>query len=234
MQLLVTSNIEHGIKYCAKDIHRAVLIGAIFVLAVVVTGVPAVGAILVAALEALLEVVLILASRDITLITDRSAAIDIRVRPTDPSVAVAVVASGLKTLSITFVNGLSQQFRTAVVCVVGRTIAVHAITAVAVHVRISEDDADAARVPVVPLSLTTLIGEDALILSVPHGQTLLFQTGTFLGRLSILLVQFFLLFIELFVVMPVAIAVALGVRDLARSQYRNHAQYGDGRQFFKI
>src|SRR6185436_1793806 len=99
-------------------------------------------------------------------------------------VALAVVTSGLETLSIAFVNGLSQYFRTAIVGLVIRTVSVNAIAGITIDVIVLPIEIDAAGVATVPFSLTTLIGQDPLILSVPHSQPLLFKTGTFLSRFS--------------------------------------------------
>jgi hypothetical protein len=72
------------------------------------------------------------------------------------------------------------------------------------------------------------LGEDLLILSVPHSLTLLFETGSFLLGPGILPVVLFLVlhFLALVVVM---IPVALGTRELARSQYRNQTKCGNSR-----
>ena len=77
-QFLIASNIEHSIQYRAQDIHRTVFVITVFVLPVIVRVKAAVRAVLVAALEALLEVVLILSAVDRCLIAHVAAAVYVR------------------------------------------------------------------------------------------------------------------------------------------------------------
>ncbi len=78
MWVLVVLDIQNFVKDRAENVGLVILVCAVLERAVAVVCVLAVRAVLVAALEALLEVILILAAVDAVRVADRAAAVDVR------------------------------------------------------------------------------------------------------------------------------------------------------------
>lgn len=232
-QFLIASNIEHSIQYRAQDIHRTVFVITVFVLPVIVSVKAAVRAVLVAALETLLEIVLVLVPCDVRLVAVCSAAVNIGIRPSKVSIAIPVGPAGLETLSVPFVNGVLKKLCAPVVRVVKRTVAVNTVTGVLVPIGGSKNERHAVVIACVVSDLALLVQADLIVIPGPGGLTLLHQTGALQFGFRVLLVRFRGTFHYLALIL-VIIAIALCASYATRSD--NADQYGRCRygKFSKI
>lgn len=215
VRLLVSANIENCAQDRSQYVQRAVFVIAVFVLSVIVIVESAVGTVLITTLEALLEIVLVLVSRDMGLIAVGSRAINVRIGPAKTNVAASVVAPRLESLSVALIYSLLKELCSAVVGVVIRTVAVNPVPRISVPIAGSKRDGDSLRVASIISDLALLCRADLVVVSRPVRLTLLHETGTLLFRLRILLVYFFGAFC-FFAPVVVAIAVALCARYRTR------------------
>src|SRR6185369_13211009 len=121
----VTLNIQDRTEYRSEDVSYAVVIRTVLVSAVV--------AILISAFESLAEVVLILASLNIALVSIAARAVDVRSAPVQAHSAIPVRTSGLESLTISFLDCLSQKVRATLVGVIPTAVSIHAVSIASLH-----------------------------------------------------------------------------------------------------
>lgn len=124
---LVALNIQNVIQDRAEYSERTAFIIAILIVADIAFLILAVRPILVSTLESLLEIILILAAINAARVTVCSRTIDAVIRPIAASSAAVIGASGRETLTIAFVNGLSEHVGSVIVRIVVSAVAVDPI-----------------------------------------------------------------------------------------------------------
>jgi hypothetical protein len=213
---LIALKVQDRIKDRAEYVQRTIVVRSVFVLAVVTVLVFAVRAVLVSALETLAKVVLILAAINVGLIARRSAAIDVRIGPTDAAASATVPAAGFKALAIAFVYGLPEQFRAAIVGVVIGTVAIYAIAA-------------GGRVAVVIAVAARTVNDDACVSPCPVVLTLAIQLNALLRDLCLLLFDLLTLLFGPAFLYLIVIPVALSVCYFGRAEYYGETYRGQSR-----
>lgn len=126
---LVALNIQDTVHYRSKYIQCAAVVSAELVVAAIAVLILAVCSVLVSALKALPEIVLVLVPVYAILITVCSVAIADAICPSATSPGTSVGPSGFKSLSISLVNGLPQKVGSPVVSVVPGSVPIYTIAA---------------------------------------------------------------------------------------------------------
>lgn len=119
---LISFKTQNALQNRSQNVQGSVVVRSIFVAAVV--------SVLIAALESLLEVVLILTGIDVIPISVVSATVNRRVSIVVGTTVVSIVSSGTVAFLVTGIDCLSQHFGTAVVRFVIRSVATYPPTVV--------------------------------------------------------------------------------------------------------